>query len=362
MVISGIKDIVNNGCKLTDSGNVLSVSGDTGCGVALPRFTTLSDAVRIRARGKVESGELVLSLYGINSASEKLLHREDRLCEGEFEISYDFDPINLAVYRDMQGFCAELEIISESAELMLTELSAEEVGAQTDTSEKTEKPSAKGSAKFCGKAPSSMLFIGNSLVFGMQMNYGMCATAPDKDYFHYVSSYVKSVSPDCKFKKLYGSGFEHCETLDAFERWYSGEDNQYTGSPSCESFTDDIDLIILQMGDNINTDDKNATFKISGDLLIERIKRSAPHARLIWVHGWYNRQPTYDYIASLCDRWGIERIDIRDLRCAANENHTDETFIDKNGEPAPIKDTWRTHPGNLGMKAIAERIIENLGF
>jgi hypothetical protein len=67
-------------------------------------------------------------------------------------------------------------------------------------------------------------------------------------------------------------------------------------------------------------------------------------------------------ICDLCQRHGIERLFIGDLRTKENECHDAPTFIDKNGDVQPIKDTWRTHPGDVGMRKIADRIIENLGF
>ena len=320
-------------------------------------FSTTHDSVSIAISAELLNGGATVNLYGCTKDGEKELYRSDSIASGRFSLSYEYDPINLAVYGGMESFFFEIELLP-STRLDIYEFSADASTAVFDV--KIERSQSVAAGK--KEVPNKMLFIGNSLVFGMKMMYGMCSDAPDKDYFYYVTEYVRSKNSECEFQKLYGSDYEACESLDAFENWYSKDANLYTHQPSGESFTDDIDLIIVQLGDNINTDAKNDTFKVSGDLFVERVKNASPNARIKWVHGWYNRQPTYDYISSLCERWGIERIDIRDLRCLENEAHNQDTYLDKDGTLATINDAWKTHPGNGGMKKIAERIIEYLAF
>jgi len=346
-------NVKNIGCKI--EGDVF-VAENIGSGVSTEVFKTLSENAELSANGRVICGSARLTLIGITSAGEEVAHREWELPLGNFEVSYNFDPISLAVYGDMQAFFVRLSAAEEGSEFSLSSLALSE----TSVAENDDTGSKK-SVKV-RKVPNKMLFIGNSLVFGMEMNYGMCATSADKDYYHYVSEYVRSKNGDCVFGKLYGSSFEHLEASEGFHAWFSTDANAYTGRPAEESFAEDTELIIIQLGDNINTEEKNTAFRKSGDMLIENIKRRSPNADIIWVNGWYNRQPTFDLIASLCERWGIQRIDIQDLRRPEHENHTDELYIGKDGTPCKIKDNWRTHPGNLGMRAIADRIIENLGF
>ncbi len=357
MQLLNLKGLISKGdCVVYASERGLDILSKGQGYILSEYFSTTCDNISVNASGEIFSGGAILNLYGLTSEGEKILERSDRLSSGSFSVSYEYDPVSLAVYKGMESFLLELELLPLS-HLTLSELLVTEVTASVDTVPEIRKSAVKNNRKI----PSKMLFIGNSLVFGMGMAYGMCANAPDKDYFYYVSEYVKSKNPKCVFNKLYGSSYEHSESLEAFEDWYKAE-NQYTHRPAAESFTSDLDIIIIQLGDNINTDAKNDTFKISGDIFIEKIKKASPNARIIWVHGWYNREPTYSYISSLCERRGIERIDIRDLRRIENEAHTEDYFLDSNGNLTPIKDTWKTHPGNSGMKKIADRIIENLGF
>ena len=339
-------------CEINASGGVIAVNIFGEGEIRFERFSTIKDNVDV-AVSFVKEGEAFLKIYGVTADGEEKLYRCDKL-EGE-TYNFSFDPINLSVYRDMQSFFVtiasntptrvEIKSLTITDERELS-VSSEEV-VQTD--EKHD-------------APTKMLFIGNSLVFGMELEYGMCASARDKDYFHYVSEYVKTKSPDCKFEKLHGSMFEHSETPEAFEELYFKTPNQYTGKPMCESFTPDIDFISIQLGDNINTDEKNATFAVTGDILMERIRKACPKARIIWVHGWYNREPTYSNIVNLCKRWGVERVEIGKARSRDAEAHEQMTYINKAGVPAPVKDTWRTHPGDKGMKAIADILIRAMNL
>jgi hypothetical protein len=347
-----MKSFVTEGaCRVSAHNCGIKISFDGKGTVRFSEFSTLKDSISVKLSYEA-SGEATLSLFGITEKGE-VLYRRDKLDGSELE--YTFDPINLAVYRDMHSF---VPVIAAEGIVELT-VTAFDI---TEGDSKRIGSAAENISDEKHDAPKKMLFIGNSLVFGMEYNYGMCASAKDKDYFHFVSEYVKTKNPDCVFEKLYGSPYEACESLEAFERVYFSDANAYTHRPFGDSFTPDIDLITIQLGDNVNTPEKNATFAVSRDLLIERIRAACPRARLIWIHGWYNREPTYSNIVDLCRRHGIERIEIADLRNHDTEAHDQPTFINKLGEETPIKDTWRTHPGNRGMKAIAERIIERLNL
>jgi hypothetical protein len=189
--------------------------------------------------------------------------------------------------------------------------------------------------------------------------YGMCSTAPDKDYFYHVSQYIKAKKPSASFRKIFGSDYEHLEDISGFEDWYNTKNQRCDMTPR-EAFSSDVELVLIQLGDNINTDMKYETFKLSGAPFIKRIKESCPRARIIWVHGWYSRQNVYSQIVSLCEECGIERLDIGAARSYENECHSDESYVGPSGELLPIKDTWRTHPGDGGMREIADMIIDFL--
>ena len=68
-------------------------------------------------------------------------------------------------------------------------------------------------------------------------------------------------NPEAQFAKLSGRAFEGCVDRAAAMQWYEMQK---------ENFSEDLDLIIIQLGDNVNTGAKEAAFKknIVGDLAL----------------------------------------------------------------------------------------------
>ena len=323
-------------------------------------FTSNADSVRVSVSGGSDAGLCVSIFQRDKSGCESRIYSES-FGGGRFALEYSFDPISLAVYASAASFFVSLE--SEGT-YVVDKLVAEEEIAQAVKNDTAEAGNGVQSG-VRGQIPSHVLFVGNSLVFGMMKTYGMCATAPDKDYFHHVSEYIKKHNPVCRFDKLYGSMYEHAESIEAFEYWY-GTDvalRADTAMPAKTAFTSDLDLVFIQLGDNVNTDEKEANFGVTADILIERIKTLCPRARIIWIHGWYNRSRTLERIERLCERWGIERIDMGGIRSIETEAHSQKYYLDVvSGTEKEVSDKWITHPGDLGMKMIADAIIKKLGF
>lgn len=216
--------------------------------------------------------------------------------------------------------------------------------------------------------PSKTLFFGNSLLLGMnttsanhQYVYGMCATAPDKDYCHLVMNTVTGIKSSATYDRVHGAQFESLGTSDSFSALWNTTANTYTGQPLKNSFTSDLDLIIIQISDNINTTDKRAAFAANVDTLLQNIRNASPNARLLWVYGWFSSADTNAIITSACQRWGIESLNIHQYNTTANQGVSGQSYIDGNGNTQTVSDAWITHPGDSGFSAIADAIIDKLG-
>ncbi len=193
-----------------------------------------------------------------------------------------------------------------------------------------------------------VLFLGNSLLLGMFEIYGMCSTDPESDYAYYIIRELKSREPECKISKLRLSLFEACESYEEFENWFES---------SRHFFERDLDLISLQFLDNVNNEARQATLRKSFPVLLKRLKELCPKARIIWTYGWYMQEAVFDDAVKIADSFGIERIDIRAAHTKENESYSGQISLNAEGERIVVDDEWITHPGNDGMKAIADIMI-----
>lgn len=259
--------------------------------------------------------------------------------------------------------------------------------------------------------PNKSLFIGNSLLVGFD-EYGMSATDARHDYFYHISNYMKTTT-----KKLSGFRWESPkewvaskgdEALTEYqEAWV---DTYITDNPEV---SDDLDMIVIQLGDNIDSDKQNV-FEESSYYLLNSIRQKAPNARVIWLGCWYHHENVPTIIEN-CKKTGCTFIDIRDLfseenqsevgtiytydnditrnysnidTCADNGNNTitvsytaDEktysttvscssyTYDDTNktlsltGKQHFVNlKSVATHPGNKGFAAIANRFLYRSGI
>lgn len=343
----------------------------TGAKFETERFTSIADTVTVELK-LYEENEVSFTLLSFDKDGNTTEIYKENVFRKSYE--YSFDPISYAVYRGAVEFAAVLETaggVLSFDELTIFDMtsdvcdidcdSIDNTGIDKDGSPISYVTDINGERVEIPRVPKKALFIGNSLVFGMGA-YGMCSSAPDKDYFHYVTSHIKEYNPCCEFDKLWGSNFEHSENMETFDKWYYESASLDGKQSSAESkLTNDLDLIFIQLGDNVNTDAKTEFFKTSADIFIERIKTACPRARIIWIYGWYKKAAADAHIEKLCERWGIERIYINSCRSKETEAHNQKYYYNvKEGKLCEVKETWVTHPGDLGMKRIADKIIKKL--
>lgn len=205
--------------------------------------------------------------------------------------------------------------------------------------------------------PNKVLFMGNSLLLGMDTKgvnggaFGMCATDYTKDYAYIVENAILNKNSDATFNKLHVSEFEQSETLE--------EARNYIKSNKIQ-FTDDMDLIILQLGDNVNNEIRRNVFKTSFLELLKEIRTDCKKARIIVCGIWFTSE-TYETL-SQCINYGCELVDIRSLNVKENQGVTGETITYKDGSTESLPAPWSTHAGNKGMALIANAIINKINM
>lgn len=254
--------------------------------------------------------------------------------------------------------------------------------------------------------PEKALFIGNSLLLG-NGDFGMNATDKTKDYYDIIKEHILAFgSRNYTSKQLSGTGFEDAESITTSNAWI--EDILELELDA------DTDLVVVQLGDNVNTELKRTTFKSSCSTLIHNIRQIAPKARVAWVYGWYVNNEVRATIQEAIKIYGGIYIEINDLNTKENQSeigtvithdsvksqnlvydtleiisatqlkitftvegkqYISEITVNSYQDSSSNKTvSWQgyetitvsagvaSHPGDLGFEKIAQRIIERLKF
>ena len=205
--------------------------------------------------------------------------------------------------------------------------------------------------------PNKYTVMGNSITCGMDNKnehggmFGMASTSFDKDWVHYVNDAIANKNNGATYNRIYVSPFEHCENIVDANAWITTNINQLSS---------DNDLVIIQIGDNVNTDMKKETFKLSFPKLLNSIREKCPKARVVCVGIWFKKDDVKDVIKINCSKYGCSFIDITDLNTKENQAVVGSEVTFKDGSKGTITSEIATHPGDKGMKLIGERIVEKL--
>lgn len=209
---------------------------------------------------------------------------------------------------------------------------------------------ANGGITTIRSIPKKVAVFGNSLTLGFG-TFGMAASDSRHDYFHYVREYLLKMNPDLEMTRYGASTWEGMtdsasrkEAVNGFIRNLSGKE----------------DLLIIQLSDNVNTAGKKETFPEDTWTMLSMFRSACPQARILWVASWYGWGANYGPIENACDELGIDLVDIRDLsQVAENQSKIGSTYTDDSGTVHEITSAGvASHPGDIGMKRIADRIID----
>ena len=160
-----------------------------------------------------------------------------------------------------------------------------------------------GTLKALPIIPSKGAFFGNSLLAGS--GYGMAASDDRHDYYYLINSYIKGLNNSYVYNKYTSTGFEGITSEDAIESAVNSVVNNLTG---------DETLVSIQLGDNVNTTEKNAVFPASSLALCKAIRAKCPNARVVWMGMWYSSDSKYQAIQNACKQTGCKFISYEGLK------------------------------------------------
>ena len=189
------------------------------------------------------------------------------------------------------------------------------------------------------------MFLGNSITrhgekqeIGWYGNYGMAASAKEKDYVHLLEASIKKCDPH--------AAFCICQVAD-WERGYKNGRDVYTKYETAREFS--ADLIILRFIENVpKTDFDSDTFLRELDAFVDYLNNTGK-AKLVITTAFWNH-PGNDDIRSYAERKGIPCVELTDL--GENDEMKAIGLFEHTGVA--------NHPGDKGMKAIADRIMDRV--
>ncbi len=201
----------------------------------------------------------------------------------------------------------------------------------------------------------NLLVLGNSITkHGLNHEYwwneiGMAASEASKDYYH----------------RLVAALTEQYEDVNAYALNYSqwelnGHDRNQTFSIIDPFLCEQLDYIILQLGENIAD---SSTFQTDCEALLIHIRDKCPNTAIIMVGNfWGNKNMAEKIKKKVAEDYGISYVSLEDLWDKEEFQAGMGTIVfDGNGKQHVIKHSGvAIHPGDLGMQAIAEKIVDCL--
>jgi alpha-galactosidase len=198
--------------------------------------------------------------------------------------------------------------------------------------------------------PQKVLILGNSITrhgpkadIGWTGNWGMAASAEEKDFVHLIEKALTARA---------GAGSKPtvlAVNIAEFERNYATYD---VDTKLKDAIDFGADLIILAIGENVpalNTEDSKTQFKASLQKLLTRLKADRNPRIIVRSSFWANATKD-EILKQACQDTGGVFVDISALG-------KDEANYARSERPFKHEGVAR-HPGDKGMQAIADAIVK----
>lgn len=204
-------------------------------------------------------------------------------------------------------------------------------------------------------APSNVTIFGNSLTFNTG-KIGMAASDQYHDWYYLTSQYLQKQNPNVAINpRLNAATWEQATTSDERQKVFDS-----TIKPVLSA---DTDLVIIQFGDNASTLEREVTLEQDSETLIDDIRQVSPEAEIYWITGWFNDGKSFAQIKQACAAKDAHFVPINDLSTKENQSEIGLNRIGIDGKSYPVVSAGvAAHPGDKGMKAIADRLIANFDF
>ncbi len=185
---------------------------------------------------------------------------------------------------------------------------------------------------------ANVVILGNSITYSppstslnWTSNWGMAATTADNDFVHLLTTRFRQINSKCIVQAKNIASFE--TNYDTYD--FDAELKLYRDSKP--------DLLILRIGENVSASFDSVEFAKRYQALIVYIKTNNPNLRILAVGSFW---PDHSYIDEIMNRY-TPFISLAVLGADRSNYSYDRTDL-----VAAVQQ----HPGDKGMKAIADMI------
>lgn len=201
--------------------------------------------------------------------------------------------------------------------------------------------------------PDNILYIGNSLLLGFG-THGMASTTVDDDYYAKVNDFIEDKGITLTTDRVLGNELEGC-TSDA-------EASTWITTNLASKMSSNVKLVIVQLGDNVNTARQKEQFPSTMNLLLTYLKANCPNANIAWVGCWYTNSSIDDIMVPVCRQYIVPFVSLEGLFYDTdNKSYIGATYIAADGTEKTVTTAGQaSHPSDLGFTRIADRICNTI--
>ena len=176
---------------------------------------------------------------------------------------------------------------------------------------------------------------------------GMAASDAAHDYVHLVSAFLSAFHEKVACHPYY------------FYEWEIAENRALKLSLLDPYLDPGLDLVTIQLGENA---EDLTTFEQDFEDLIRYVREKAPEARILVIDDFWPNGERSRMKRSAAEKTGVEFISLEEIRNNADaEAGVGSIVYDPAGNPHTIHNAdVASHPGDQGMRLIADQIIATL--
>lgn len=120
---------------------------------------------------------------------------------------------------------------------------------------------------------------------------------------------------------------------------------------------EELDLVTIQLSENASD---LSTFESDFEELIRYVQKGAPDAQILVIGDFWDKGQKDEMKHKACEDTGVEFISLDEIKGLGEyQCGMDTTVYDSDGSSHTVEHSGvAKHPGDLGMKWIADRIID----